>query len=256
MFKSIREEIKSIIERDPAVRSGLEVVVAYPSFWVMRHYRFSNWLWKRRMHVLARWIMQMARWGTGIEIHPGATIGERFFIDHGMGVVIGEMAEIGDDVTLYHGVTLGGVSPSVDSEQQRDIKRHPTLRDGVIVGSGAQILGPVVVGEHARIGANAVVTRDVEARTTMVGIPAKPVQLSRAEQGAIDRFVAYGTPLDVSDPGLAASDALRDQVALLKARLSALEYAVNEVHDANEPQMSAPPAGTETDSRADERSGK
>ena len=235
MFKSIREEIQGIIDRDPAVRGWFEVVVAYPSFWVMRYYRVANWLWKRGLRVPARWISQLARWGTGIEIHPGATIGERFFIDHGMGVVIGEMAEIGDDVTLYHGVTLGGVSPSVDSEQQRNVKRHPTLENGVIVGSGAQILGPITVGENARVGANAVVTRNVEPRTTMVGIPAKPVQLSKAEQGAIDRFVAYGTPLDCSDPGSADSDALRDQVALLKARLNALEHAVNEQSDVKMP---------------------
>lgn len=233
MFKSIREEIRGIIERDPAVRGWFEVVVAYPSFWVMRYYRVANWLWKRGLRVPARWIMQMARWGTGIEIHPGATIGERFFIDHGMGVVIGEMAEIGDDVTLYHGVTLGGVSPSVDSAQQRNLKRHPTLENGVIVGSGAQILGPINVGEHARIGANAVVTREVPPRTTMVGIPAKPVQLSKAEQGAIEQFVAYGTPLDCNDPGAADSDALRDQLALLKARINALEHAINEQADVN-----------------------
>jgi len=253
MFKSIREEIQGIIERDPAVRGWFEVVVAYPSFWVMRYYRFANWLWKRKFRVLARWIMQMARWGTGIEIHPGATIGQRFFIDHGMGVVIGEMAEIGDDVTLYHGVTLGGVSPSVDSDMQRDVKRHPTLGNGVIVGSGAQILGPIVVGDHARIGANAVVTRDVEDRTTMVGIPAKPVQLSRAEQGAIERFVAYGTPLDCSDPGSADSDALRDQVALLKARLNALEHAIN-----NEAMSapSTPPLSGDADKLAEKLSGK
>ena len=136
MFKSIREEIQGIIERDPRRaglargRGGLSLVLGHA-----RH-RVAHWLWKRRLRVLARWIMQMARWGTGIEIHPGATIGERFFIDHGMGVVIGEMAEIGDDVTLYHGVTLGGVSPSIDSDEQRNVKRHPTLKDRVIVGPG------------------------------------------------------------------------------------------------------------------------
>ena len=254
MFKSIREEIQGIIERDPAVSGWFEVVVAYPSFWVMRYYRVSNWLWKRKFRVLARWIMQMARWGTGIEIHPGATIGQRFFIDHGMGVVIGEMAEIGDDVTLYHGVTLGGVAPSIDSDQQRNMKRHPTLGNGVIVGSGAQILGPIVVGDHARVGANAVVTRDVEDRTTMVGIPAKPVQLSRAEQGAIERFVAYGTPLDCSDPGSADSDALRDQVALLKARLNALEHAIQ--NDTPSAAPSSPPPGGDADSLAEKLSGK
>ena len=253
MFKSIREEIQGIIERDPAVGGWFEVVVAYPSFWVMRYHRVAHWLWKRRFRVLARWIMQMARWGTGIEIHPGATIGERFFIDHGMGVVIGEMAEIGDDVTLYHGVTLGGVAPSLDSDQQRNIKRHPTLGNGVIVGSGAQILGPIEVGDHARIGANAVVTRAVECRTTMVGIPAKPVQLSRAEQGATEQFVAYGTPLDVSDPGSADSEALRDQVALLKARLNALEHAVN---NASQQQPATPPLGGEAGNLAEKLSGE
>lgn len=253
MFKSIRDEVQGIIARDPAVSGWFEVVVAYPSFWVMRYYRFSNWLWKRGARVPARWLMQMARWGTGIEIHPGATIGERFFIDHGMGVVIGEMAEIGDDVTLYHGVTLGGVSPSVDSDQQRNVKRHPTLGHGVIVGSGAQILGPIVVGDHARVGANAVVTRNVEARTTMVGIPAKPVQLSRAEQGAIERFVAYGTPLDLMDPNSQDSDALRDQVALLKARLNALEHAVNSNHQSSQ---ASPPLSVETGSMAEKLPGK
>ena len=253
MFKSIREEIQGIIERDPAVRGWFEVVVAYPSFWVMRYYRMANFLWKSGLRVPARWIMQMARWGTGIEIHPGATIGERFFIDHGMGVVIGEMAEIGDDVTLYHGVTLGGVSPSVDSDQQRNLKRHPTLGDGVIVGSGAQILGPIIVGEHARIGANAVVTRDVEPRTTMVGIPAKPVQLSRAEQGAIERFVAYGTPLDCDDPGAADSDAIRDQVALLKARINALEHAINKQAEVGLPSR---PGAKEATDLADKLPGK
>lgn len=253
MFMSIRQEIRGIIERDPAVGGWFEVVVAYPSFWVMRYYRVSHWLWKRGIKVPARWLMQMARWGTGIEIHPGATIGQRFFIDHGMGVVIGEMAEIGDDVTLYHGVTLGGVSPSVDSEQQRNVKRHPTLGNGVIVGSGAQILGPITVGDHARIGANAVVTRNVDPRTTMVGIPAKPVQLSRAEQGAIEQFVAYGTPLDVTDPASADRDALRNQVALLKARLNALEHAVNA---SNETSKTPSPLSADPDSLAEKLPGK
>jgi serine O-acetyltransferase len=156
-------------------------------------------------------------------------------------------------VTLYHGVTLGGVSPSVDSDQQRNLKRHPTLGDGVIVGSGAQILGPIIVGEHARIGANAVVTRDVEPRTTMVGIPAKPVQLSRAEQGAIERFVAYGTPLDCDDPGAADSDAIRDQVALLKARINALEHAINQQAEVGLPSR---PGAKEATDLADKLPGK
>jgi serine O-acetyltransferase len=173
---------------------------------------------------LGRWISQIARMATGIEIHPAAVIGDDLFIDHGMGVVIGETSEIGDGVTLYHGVTLGGVAPSIDSQNQRNTKRHPTLEDGVIVGSGAQVLGPITVGRDARIGANAVVTKDVPARTTMVGIPARAVQPREPQKRDQPRFVAYGTPTgDLPDPVARAIDGLLDEVQTLRARLNALE---------------------------------
>ena len=153
MLKNLREDIDATIARDPAARSRLEVVLIYPGFQAVTLHRIAHACWRRGWRLLGRTISQFSRWTTGIEIHPAAVIGRRFFIDHGMGVVIGETSEIGDDVTLYHGVTLGGVSPSVDSHSQRDQKRHPTLEDGVIVGSGAQVLGPITVGRCARVGA-------------------------------------------------------------------------------------------------------
>ncbi len=223
MFKKLRQEIDATIARDPAARSALEVVLLYPGFQSVLAYRLAHALWRRRWRLLGRWISQLARWLTGIEIHPGAKIGRRFFIDHGMGVVIGETSEIGDDVTLYHGVTLGGVAPSVDSDSQRDQKRHPTLEDGVIIGSGAQVLGPITVGRCARVGANAVVTKDVPPNTTVVGIPAKAVGTrERREEEA--PFVAYGTPTgDAADPVARAIEGLLDEVQSLRARVNALE---------------------------------
>ena len=225
MFKSLRQEIEATIARDPAARSALEVVLLYPGFQAVAFHRLSHAFWQRRWFLIGRWISQFARWLTGIEIHPGAKIGKRFFIDHGMGVVIGETSEIGDDVTLYHGVTLGGVAPSVDSDSQRDQKRHPTLEDNVIVGSGAQVLGPITVGHCARVGANAVVTKDVAAKRTVVGIPAKVVGGGApAEAEAPARFVAYGTPTgDIPDPVARAIDGLLDEVQSLRARVLELE---------------------------------
>ncbi len=175
MLKSIRSNIDSMMARDPAARSRLEVVVCYPGFQALIFHRLTHLLWRRGWRLLARWISQIVRTVTGIEIHPAVIIGDDLFIDHGMGVVIGETSEIGDGVTLYHDVTLGGVAPSVDSQNQRNTKRHPTLEDGVIVGSGAQVLGPITVGRNARVGANAVVTKDVPAGTTVVGVPARAI---------------------------------------------------------------------------------
>ena len=224
MFKNLREDIEASIARDPAARSTLEVALLYPGFQAVFAYRIANALWRRRWYLLGRWISQFARWVTGVEIHPGAKIGRRFFIDHGMGVVVGETSEIGDDVTLYHGVTLGGVAPSVDSESQRDQKRHPTLENGVIVGSGAQVLGPITVGRCARVGANAVVTKDVPECTTVVGIPAKAVSQRDKQAEAEPRFVAYGTPTgDIPDPVARAIDGLLNEVQSLRARVNALE---------------------------------
>lgn len=164
IWRHIKEDIATAFDRDPAARSTLEVVTAYPGLHAIWMYRLSHWVWQKQLLWLGRMISHLARWLTGIEIHPGATIGRRFFIDHGMGVVIGETTEIGDDVTLYHGVTLGGTT-------WEKKKRHPTLADGVIIGAGAKVLGAIEVGEHSRIGANSVVLRDVPAHSTVIGIP-------------------------------------------------------------------------------------
>lgn len=222
MFNTIREEIRSVKTRDPAARSSIEIILCYPGFHVVMTHRMASWFWRRGWRVLGRFLSHLGRFLTGIEIHPGAQIGDRFFVDHGMGVVVGETAKIGDDVTLYHDVTLGGVSPAVDSDSQRDQKRHPTLEDGVIVGSGAQILGPITVGKGARVGANSVVTKDVPEGVTVVGIPGRAVVRPAANDP--ERFAPYGTPLgDIPDPVARALDGLMDQVTLLKARLEELE---------------------------------
>ena len=220
LFKNIRDDIDGMIARDPAARSRLEVVLTYPGFHAVVLYRAAHWLFLRRWRLLARMVSHFGRLITGIDIHPGATIGRRLFIDHGTGLVIGETAEIGDDVTLYQGVTLGGVAPSVDSAAQIDRKRHPTLRNNVIVGSGAQVLGPITVGEGARVGANAVAVADVPAGVTVVGIPAKVIVPRKASQ----EFRAYGMPTDdIADPITRAIDGLLDQVSRLKARVEQLE---------------------------------
>ena len=221
MFKGFIEAIDAMRARDPAARSRLEVVLCYPGFHALMYYRLGNWFWRHRFHLLGRWTSHWGRWLSGIEIHPGARIGKRLFIDHGMGVVIGETAEIGDDVTLYHDVTLGGTSPAENSDAQRSQKRHPTLENGVIVGAGAQILGPITVGANARIGANSVVTKDVPPGCTATGIPAR---LIHCRDGEIPRnFVAYGTPGDLPDPVQRALDAMRGQMQALAARVEELE---------------------------------
>ncbi|MDX8380752.1 MAG: serine O-acetyltransferase [Ghiorsea sp.] len=164
MRKGIREDIQTAFERDPAACSVLTVLTCYPGIHAIWFYRVAHWFWKLDLCLIARFIMHIARWITGIEIHPGATIGRRFFIDHGMGVVIGETTEIADDVTLYHGVTLGGTTWVAE-------KRHPTIEQGVVVGAGAKILGPITIGEQSRIGSNAVVLKEVPPHSTVVGIP-------------------------------------------------------------------------------------
>lgn len=169
MFAGIKEDIRSVFDRDPAARNWFEVLLNYPGLHAVITHRLSHQLWRWNLKILARWVSQISRWLTGIEIHPGATIGRRFFIDHGMGVVIGETAEIGDDVTIYQGVTLGGTS-------WKKGKRHPTLEDGVIVGAGAKVLGPFTVGKNARVGSNAVVTKEVPEGATVVGIPGRVVR--------------------------------------------------------------------------------
>lgn len=222
VFKGLREQIDAFLARDPAARSGVEIFLCYPGLHAVMVHRVTHRLWNRGLRLLARMIAQAARTITGIEIHPGARIGRRLVIDHGLGVVIGETAEIGDDVTLYQGVTLGGVSPSVDSAKQVNVKRHPTIHDGVIVGSGAQVLGPIIVGEGARVGANSVVTRDVPPHVTAVGIPAHVV-LPR-DRAAASEFRAYGTTADgCPDPVLACIEVLRGQVVTLMERIEVLE---------------------------------
>ena len=189
--------LESIIKRDPAARSKLSLILTYPGVKAVFFHRNANFFSIAKFHLIARIISQFSRFLTGIEIHPNAKIGKNLFIDHGMGVVIGETSDIGDNVTIYHMATLGGIAPSINSDDQRNVKRHPTLKENVVVGSGAQILGPVVVGKNAKIGANAVVTKDVPDNAVMVGIPAKNVGTASEE------FKPYGvapggdTKLDV-----------------------------------------------------------
>ena len=171
----MNDYLESIIKRDPAAKSKLSVILTYPGVKAVFFHKIANFFSLAKFDLVARMISQFSRFLTGIEIHPKAKIGKNLFIDHGMGVVIGETSEIRDNVTIYHAVTLGGISPSINSDDQRNTKRHPTLMDNVVVGSGAQILGPVVIGSNAKIGANAVVTKDVQENSVMVGIPAKNV---------------------------------------------------------------------------------
>ena len=186
--------INSIKKRDPAAKSTISVILTYPGIKAVFLHRVANFFHIAGFHLIARIISQMTRFFTGIEIHAGAKIGKNLFIDHGMGVVIGETSEIGDDVTIYHAVTLGGISPSVDSERQRHEKRHPTIGDNVVIGSGAQIIGPVIVGNGSRIAANAVVVNDVPNDATMVGVPAKIIKTSN--KGS---FRPYGVDQKVKD---------------------------------------------------------
>ncbi|MBT7944328.1 MAG: serine O-acetyltransferase [Alphaproteobacteria bacterium] len=222
IFDGIREDIAAYRQRDPAARSGLEIMLCYPGFHALMMHRLSHWMWKGGFHLLARFVSYIGRIITAIEIHPGAEIGRRFVIDHGTGVVIGETSIIGDDVTLYHSVTLGGTSPAVDSGSQVGQKRHPTVKDNAIIGSGAAVLGPITIGEGARVGANSVVTKDIPASVTAVGIPAQvimPRNKSKARE-----FQPYGTPADgCPDPVLQTIESLRGQVSTLMERVEELE---------------------------------
>ena len=182
----MNEFLESIIERDPAAKSKLSVILTYPGVKAMFMHRIANFFAIAKFDLIARIISQFSRFMTGIEIHPKDKIGKNLFIDHGMGVVIGETSDIGDNVTIYHMATLGGISPSINSNDQRELKRHPTLQDNVVVGSGAQVLGPITIGKNAKIGANAVVTKDVPENGVMVGIPAKNVGTTT------EKFKPYG----------------------------------------------------------------
>ena len=194
MFGRIREDIQCVFERDPAARNVWEVLTCYPGFHALQLHRVSHTLWRIKLRWIARFMSHVTRFLTGIEIHPGAQIGRRVFIDHGMGVVIGETAEIGEDCTLYHGVTLGGVSWNQG-------KRHPTLGKGVVVGAGAKILGPFIVGDGAKVGSNSVVVKPVPAGATVVGIPARVVEAGPAQaEGGRMAFDAYAVSADLDDP--------------------------------------------------------
>ncbi|HSI23408.1 MAG TPA: serine O-acetyltransferase [Methylophilaceae bacterium] len=216
MFNHLREDIAVVFERDPAARTHWEVLTTYPGVHALILHRFSHWLWHCKLRWMARFSSHIGRWLTGIEIHPGATIGRRVFIDHGMGVVIGETAVIGDDCTLYHGVTLGGTS-------WKKGKRHPTLERGVVIGAGAKVLGPITVGEEAKIGSNAVVVKDVPAGATAVGIPARILDQEKAKQrddmAQKIGFSAYAVSDDMNDPMAKAIHALLDHAAEQDKRL-------------------------------------
>ena len=215
-WKNFLADVDAIYHRDPAAKSRLEIIFLYPSLHAVLIHRLSHRLWNWRLHFLARFLSQTMRWLTGIEIHPGAKIGKRLFIDHGMGVVIGATSVIGDDVTLYHDVTLGGVSPSENSNDQRDQKRHPTLNDGVIVGSGAQILGDIIVGQRVRVGANSVLLKSVPPCTTVVGVPARIHHFNEADE----QFAAYGVVEPIRDIETEHHQALCAEIARLHAEVS------------------------------------
>jgi serine O-acetyltransferase len=224
MFTRLREDIASIIERDPAARSSWEVLTCYPGLHAIALHRWAHWCWRHEMKWFGRFISHLARWMTGIEIHPGAVIGRRVFIDHGFGVVIGETAEVGDDCTIYQGVTLGGTSLS------KGAKRHPTLERSVIVGAGAKILGAFTVGEGAKVGSNAVVVKEVPAGATAVGNPAHIVQKDgsrQREEAAARLFAAYGvTPNSDEDPVATALHQLIDRAATQERQLRTIVSAL------------------------------
>lgn len=216
MFNHLREDIAVVFERDPAARTHWEVLTTYPGVHALIIHRFSHWLWNLRLRWLARFTSHIGRFLTGIEIHPGAAIGRRVFIDHGMGVVVGETAVIGDDCTLYHGVTLGGTS-------WKKGKRHPTLENGVVIGAGAKVLGPITVGKEAKIGSNAVVVKDVPAGATAIGIPARILDQDIVQQrdniAQKIGFSAYAVSDDMNDPMVKAIHALLDHAAKQDQRL-------------------------------------
>lgn len=231
MFKQLKEDVQAVFARDPAARNTLEVLTNYPGIHALIMHRVAHELWKKECKGTARLLSTFSRFATGIEIHPGAKIGKRFFIDHGMGVVIGETAEIGDDVTLYHGVTLGGTTWNKG-------KRHPTLEDGVVVGAGAKILGPFTVGKGAKVGSNAVVTKAVPAGVTAVGNPARYIykdnnkneeEARRRDYAQSIGFAPYATTADQSDPILEGMRVLLDRIQHNEARMNTLCQRLSEL---------------------------
>jgi len=227
MFDHLKEDISIVFERDPAARTHFEILTTYPGVHALIIHRFSHWLWKIRLYWLGRFFSHIGRWLTGIEIHPGATIGHRVFIDHGMGVVIGETAVIGDDCTLYHGVTLGGTSWNKG-------KRHPTLEQGVVIGAGAKVLGPITIGKNAKIGSNAVVVKDVPENATAVGIPARILEEEKAKHEAQKaKFSAYALGGDDDDPVTKTLHGLVEHVAKQDSELASLKKQLSQYADAS-----------------------
>ena len=207
----IIEDVRSVFARDPAARNVFEVLTCYSGVQAVLFYRLTHFLWRYRLYWLARFISTFARWVTGIEIHPGAVIGRRFFIDHGMGVVIGETAIIGDDCMLYHGVTLGGTSWD-------KVKRHPTLKNGVVIGAGAKILGPITLGENVRVGSNSVVVRSIDDNETVVGIPGRIVRKKAEDGDSFDSYAANSSGTS-NDPTIQAVNSLIERLSEMEERL-------------------------------------
>lgn len=218
MFSQLKEDLKVVFERDPAVRSVFEIIFCYPGFHALIFYRMSHWLWRNQMKFLGRFLSHIGRFLTGVEIHPGATIGSGFFIDHGMGVVIGETAEIGDNCTLYHGVTLGGTSWAKE-------KRHPTLGDNVVIGAGAKILGPFTLGDHSKVGSNSVVVKEVPDNATVVGIPGRVVLSGERREGVDLQHDK------LPDPVAKAVSCVFDQIHRLEGQVEELQKEQQRLKD-------------------------
>jgi len=262
MFSHLKEDIQCVFDRDPAARNAFEVLTTYPGVHAVLMHRLSHKLWKIGFKWLARMLSTLSRWLTGIEIHPGATIGRRFFIDHGMGVVIGETAEIGDDCTLYHGVTLGGTSWEKG-------KRHPTLANDVVVGAGAKVLGPINIGDGARIGSNSVVVKDVPKGATVVGVPGRAVHSGDQNKDRDSRrhamaqkmgFDAYGVTKDAPDPVAHAINCILDHSHALDAKIEkmckALKSLDGSFQDIELPELGPCEIGPLAEEKMEENQGK
>jgi len=217
------EDIRSVFKRDPAARNVFEIITCYSGVQAVIIYRFTHLLWRYKLYWLARFISTLARWITGIEIHPGAVIGRRFFIDHGMGVVIGETSEIGDDCMMYHGVTLGGTSWD-------KVKRHPTLKDGVIIGAGAKILGPITLGKNVRVGSNSVVVRSVDDNCTVVGIPGRVLKKKVSDDDEFDSYAA-STSSSANDPTVQAVNSIIERLADIDEQIANLSGVSEEARE-------------------------
>ena len=217
------EDIRSVFKRDPAARNVFEILTCYSGVQAVIIYRFTHLLWRYKLYWLARFISTLARWITGIEIHPGAVIGRRFFIDHGMGVVIGETSEIGDDCMMYHGVTLGGTSWD-------KVKRHPTLKDGVIIGAGAKILGPITLGKNVRVGSNSVVVKSIDDNCTVVGIPGRVLQKKVSDDDQFDSYAA-STSSSANDPTVQAVNSIIERLADIDEQIASLSGVSEEIQN-------------------------